>query len=101
MAIIVKCVEILVAKEKVEAFIDATLINARNTRQEAGNLRFDINQSESDPQLFFLLEAYRDEEAVAQHKSSDYYKKWCEMAEPMMLNPRKTTNCKVIFADQL
>ena len=39
-------VTIFVNPDRVMAFIDATLENARNTRKEPGNLRFDVLQAE-------------------------------------------------------
>ena len=40
----VVAVTIWVKPESVQPFIDATLENVRNTRHEAGKLRFDVSQ---------------------------------------------------------
>ena len=42
-------VTVHVKPEFVERFIEAVLDNARNTRREPGNLRFDVSQAEDDP----------------------------------------------------
>ena len=51
----VVCVTVKVAPERVPAFIDATQENARQTRTEAGNVRFDVLQAEADPTQFLPL----------------------------------------------
>ena len=55
------CVHVHVRPENRQAFIEATLDNARNTMQEPGNLRFDVLQQADDADRFVLYEVYRDE----------------------------------------
>jgi quinol monooxygenase YgiN len=55
----VVAVTIFVKPENIAPFIEATLDNARNTRREPGNLRFDVLQSADDPARFMLYEVYR------------------------------------------
>jgi quinol monooxygenase YgiN len=90
-----------VPKENIHQFLEATKINAINTRREKGNLRLEIHQGTDDPRVFFFLEAYKDEDAVKAHKEAEYYKTWRKIAEPLMTGSLKTTNCKIIFRDQL
>jgi hypothetical protein len=45
--------------EDISSFIEATLENARNTRLEPGNVRFDVLQAEQPTTRFLLYEAYR------------------------------------------
>ena len=44
---------------RVDAFIAATLENARNSVQEPGMVRFDVVQQDDDPTRFVLIEIYR------------------------------------------
>ena len=81
-------VHIKVSKDRVQDFIAATLENAAASRTEPGVSRFDLLQDEADPCLFALVEAYRDERAQASHKETAHYKKWKDLAEPMMAEPR-------------
>ncbi len=48
-------VTLWVKPESIQPFIDATLKNARNTRREAGNVRFDVSRGEDDPTRFPAL----------------------------------------------
>lgn len=42
-------------------------------REPGGCLRFDVHQDKNDPTLFFLIEVYRDEAALAAHRSSAHF----------------------------
>ena len=72
-----------------EAFVAASLENARHSVQEPGIARFDVLRQTDDPSRFILVEVYRNEEAPAAHKATAHYAKWRETVEPMMAVPRK------------
>jgi (4S)-4-hydroxy-5-phosphonooxypentane-2,3-dione isomerase len=65
-----------------DAFVEATLANARNSVQEPGIARFDVIRETADPTRFVLLEVYRDAEAPARHKETAHYAAWRAMAAP-------------------
>lgn len=71
-----------------EAFLAATLENARASNREPGVARFDVLRDADAPSRFLLVEAYRDEEAPARHKETAHYLKWKETAEPLMAGER-------------
>ncbi|MCB0050365.1 MAG: antibiotic biosynthesis monooxygenase, partial [Caldilinea sp.] len=52
-------VDVNVKPEVVDAFIAATVENARNSIQEPGIARFDVIQDQADPTHFVLVEVYR------------------------------------------
>ncbi len=54
-------VHIHIKPEFREAFIQATLENARNSIQEEGIARFDFLQQKEDPNRFTLVEVYYTE----------------------------------------
>lgn len=85
----VVCVHIHVLAEHREAFIAASLENARNTVQEPGNVRFDVLQQADDPNRFVLYEVYRDEDGMKAHKQTAHYARWAEAVAPWMAEPRK------------
>jgi autoinducer 2-degrading protein len=76
--------------DQIEAFRDATIANARASRKEAGVLRFDILQEESDPTRFLLVEIYKDAEAPALHRQTAHYATWRDRVAPMMAQPRSS-----------
>lgn len=81
-------VHVRVMPDAVDAFIAATLINARASLQEAGIARFDLVQQQDDPTRFLLIEVYRTPDAPARHKSTPHYATWRDAVEPMMAEPR-------------
>lgn len=85
----VVCVTVKVAPDHVPAFIDATQENARLTRTEAGNVRFDVLQAEADPTQFFLYEAYRTKDDFGRHQQTPHYLRWRETVAPWMAQPRQ------------
>ena len=93
----VVAVTIFVKPENVQAFIDATLENARNTRKEPGNLRFDVLQTEDDPNRFLLYEAYRVKDDFAKHQQTDHYLKWKAAVADWMAQPRQGVKHNSIF----
>ena len=62
-------VHVHVKPDCVEAFKQATRLNARWSLLELGVLRFDVLQQQDDPTRFVLVEIYRDADAAAAHKA--------------------------------
>lgn len=88
-------VHVSVKPDFIEAFKEASIENALNSRREPGVARFDVMQQSDDPTRFLLVEAYRSVEATAAHKETAHYAKWRERVEPMMAAPRT----RVQYAD--
>ena len=80
----VVAVSIHVKPEHVGAFKAATLDNARNTRKEPANVRFDVLQAEDDPNRFLLYEAYRTKDGIAAHQQTAHYARWKEAVTDWM-----------------
>jgi autoinducer 2-degrading protein len=96
----VACVHIHVKPEHREAFIAATLENARHTVQEPGNLRFDVLQQADDPNWFTLYEAYRDESGMKAHKETSHYALWAAAVPAWVAEPRRSVRYGSLFPDQ-
>jgi (4S)-4-hydroxy-5-phosphonooxypentane-2,3-dione isomerase len=84
----VVCVRIEVTPGHEEDFIRATALNHEGTRQEAGNLRFDVLRQLAEPRQFFLYEVYRDEAGFQTHQQTPHYQRWKETVAPWMAVPR-------------
>ncbi len=82
-------VHVHVLPEHLEAFIGATLTNARASRAEPGNRRFDVLQSSDDPTRFVLVEAYDSGDSAAGHKQTSHYLAWRDAVTPWMAEPRQ------------
>ena len=91
------CVIIFVKPDRVQPFIDAILDNARNTRLEPGNDRFDVLQGEDDPSRFFLYEAYHTKEDFAKHQQTEHYHRWKNAVADWLTQPRTSTKNHALF----
>lgn len=81
-------VSVHVKSDHVEAFKRVSAANAEASRQEAGIVRFDVVQSQTDPTRFVLIEVYRDEQAPLLHKETAHYATWRDTVAAMMATPR-------------
>ena len=92
-------VHIRVLPEHLEAFKQATIINASNSVKEPGVVRFDFMQAIDDPTVFGLYEVYRDRDAIAAHKETAHYKVWADKVEGWLSEPRTRVFYESIFPD--
>ena len=86
-----------VRPERVEDFLAATLVNARESLAEPGVLRFDVIQDQANPAHVVLTEVYRDEQAPAEHKLTPHYAAWRDAVADMMAEPRQSVRYSVVF----
>jgi autoinducer 2-degrading protein len=93
----VVAVTVFVKPEFIRQFIEATLDNARNTRKEPGNIRFDVLQAEDDPSRFMLYEAYREKEDFASHQQTEHYLRWKPAVGDWMAQPRSAVKHDTVF----
>ena len=84
----VVCVHVHVKMECRDAFLQASLENAKNTVKEPGNLRFDVLQEQEAPDRFLLYEVYRDESGMQAHKQTAHYANWSQTVAPFMAEAR-------------
>ena len=94
----IKIMAILAAKpgkaDTLRALLDGMVAQSR---QEPGNLRYDLWRDQADPSRFVLDELYADNSAVATHRQSphfqDYLSKINDLAErtALVLEPVEIT----------
>ena len=90
-------VHVRVKPADLDAFLPATLANARASAEEPGVLRFDVIQDEADPTHVVLVEVYRDADASAAHKRTPHYAAWRDVVAEMMAEPRASTRFSAVF----
>jgi (4S)-4-hydroxy-5-phosphonooxypentane-2,3-dione isomerase len=93
----VVAVTIFVKPEHLDAFKAATLDNARNTRREPGNVRFDVLQAEDDPNRFLLYEAYDTKDGFTSHQQTEHYLRWKQAVTDWMAQPRQGIKHNALF----
>ncbi len=92
-------VHVQVKPESVEAFKEATLINARASLKEPGVVRFDVGQRQDDPTRFVFVEVYRDAAAATAHKETAHYPVWRDTVAPMMAEPRQSVKFNNVYPE--
>jgi (4S)-4-hydroxy-5-phosphonooxypentane-2,3-dione isomerase len=88
-----------VKPERIEAFKQATLENARSSVRESGIARFDVLQQQDDPARFVLVEVYRSPDDPARHKETPHYAAWRDAVADMMAEPRTSVRYDNVFPD--
>ena len=74
-------VQIRVKEDCVAVFKEAMAKNHAGTRNEPGNVRFDVSQGIDDPCQFFLHEVFESSEAHAAHLETDHFKVFMSTVE--------------------
>ena len=93
-------VDVHVKPDCVDAFVEATLENARSSAQEPGIARFDVVQDNAAPAHFVLVEVYRTPDDPAKHKETAHYQAWRDTVAEMMAAPRSSVKYANVFPDE-
>ena len=96
----VVCVTVWVKPGYQDKFIAATHDNHLGTRQEAGNVRFDVLQREDEPTQFLIYEAYRTKEDFVTHQQTAHYLAWREKVADWMAQKRQGIRHVSLFPDE-
>lgn len=83
------CVFLKIKPGQESAFLIASRLNQAGARQEAGNRRFDIFRSRSNPSHFLFAEVYDSEDSVIKHRETPHFIKWLETVTPLLEEPRQ------------
>ena len=83
---IAKTIAFLTAKPGQEAALESLLRNlAKASREEPGNISYELWRDRDEPRRFVLDELYKDDEAITQHRATphfqDYLARIGDMAE--------------------
>ena len=93
-------VHVHVLTDRIEAFRQATIENARNSVMEPGIARFDVIQLVEDPTQFLLIEVYRSTEATVAHKQTAHYAIWRDAVQNMMAEPRTSVKYNAVYPNE-
>lgn len=81
-------VTVEVNADQIDAFMAETMTQIRSTRQEPGNIYYEVLQSEEDRSLFIIFETYQSPDAFALHRTAPHCIRWKAITEPMLRQPR-------------
>jgi autoinducer 2-degrading protein len=89
-------VDVQVKPEHTKDFIRETIKSQAGTIIEPGCTQYDFCQT-SDECKFILVESYKNQEAIEEHKKTTHFLTWRENIEPFMAAPRKVQRCEKII----
>ena len=100
----VACVTVKVLSGQGDAFLEATRRNHLGTRQEPGNVRYDVlrqasEPAQNEPETFFLYEVYRSPEDFAAHQQTPHYLAWRDAVAPLMAEPRQGVRYRSVYPE--
>lgn len=73
--------------EYVDAFQEASLINAENSLKESGVANFELLHSMEETTRFMLIEQYYTKEDQLAHRETSHFKTWKETITEMLQKP--------------
>ncbi len=71
-----------------ETFLEAFRLNCEGTRQEPGNIRFDLLNHPEDENKFYAYEIFQDDAALEAHRQTPHYRKCVEIIAPITIGGR-------------
>lgn len=98
---LIQMVSINVKQGHTTEFLEAFRINYEGTRQEPGNLRFDVLRNPEDDHSFVIYEVFTSLEALDEHRKTEHYRECVRRIDPILAAPRTKTFYNAEMADFL
>jgi autoinducer 2-degrading protein len=90
-------VKVRVKPEGRQRFLQAIEVDALGSeRDEPGCLRFNVLRDDTDENVFYFYEVYRDEAALEAHRAAPHYAVWRAAADTLD-GPPVATRCRTVF----
>ena len=90
-------VKVRVKPQERQRFLDAIEADAlRSEGDEPGCLRFNVLQDETDENVYYFYEVYRDPAALESHRAMPHYAVWRAAADTLNGSP-EVTRCRPVF----
>ncbi|KNE86160.1 (4S)-4-hydroxy-5-phosphonooxypentane-2,3-dione isomerase [Aggregatibacter aphrophilus] len=92
-------VEINIKEGKEQEFLEVFKRNHLGTRQEPGNLRFDVLRDPDVRTRFYAYEVYMNEAALEEHRKTVHYHRCVTELEPLMTANRSKKIFEWVFPE--
>lgn len=105
MYVVVVSVKVKPGADSAARFEAAITANHLASRQEPGNVRFDVLKVDNAPgeiggaTEYILYETYRSEEDFAAHQQTPHYFAFRDAVADLMAEPRKGTRCQSLLPE--
>lgn len=88
---IVQVVQMEAQPAHLEAFLVEARANVQASLQKPGVIQFDLLQETQNPLRLLLYEVYQSNQALEAHRLTLHYKRWSDVAVPMLVGQRIRT----------
>ncbi len=94
---IAKGVKVRIKPEMRRRFLDSIEVDAVGSeKDEPGCVRFNVLQDDSDKNIYYFYEVYRDQAAVEEHRAAPHYAVWKAAADTLD-GPTERIECTSVF----
>jgi|TARA_Y100000588_G_C14196578_1_gene900508 autoinducer 2-degrading protein len=94
---IAKWIKVRIKPEMRQRFLDAIEVDAVGSeKDEPGCVRFNVLQDDSDKDIYYFYEVYRDQAAVEEHRAAPHYAVWKAAADTLD-GPTERIECTSVF----
>ena len=94
---IAKWIKVRIKPEMRQRFLDAIEVDAVGSeKDEPGCVRFNVLQDDSDKNVYYFYEVYRDQAAVEEHRAAPHYAVWKAAADTLD-GPTERIECTSVF----
>ena len=94
---IAKWIKVRIKPEMRQRFLDAIEVDAVGSeKDEPGCVRFNVLQDDSDKNIYYFYEVYRDQAAVEEHRAAAHYAEWKAAADTLD-GPTERIECTSVF----
>jgi len=94
---IAKWIKVRIKPEMRQRFLDAIEVDAVGSeKDEPGCVRFNVLQDDSDKNIYYFYEVYRDQAAVEEHRAAPHYAVWKAAADTLD-GPTERIECTSVF----
>lgn len=76
-----------VKPDQEQAFLEEAKVLIQASREEAGNIRYDLMKSTEQAGHFTMVEVWKDAEAIAAHNKSEHFTAFGQKASAFMAAP--------------
>jgi autoinducer 2-degrading protein len=98
---LIQMVNIHVREGHTVEFLEAFRINYEGTRQEPGNLRFDVLRDPENENVFLIYEVFASADALEDHRRTPHYQECVRRIDPILAGPRTKVFYQAEMADFL
>ena len=94
---IAKWIKVRIKPDMRQRFLDAIEVDAVGSeKNEPGCVRFNVLQDDSDKNIYYFYEVYRDQAAVEEHRAAPHYAVWKAAADTLD-GPTERIECTSVF----